>query len=796
MLREDPAPLNYASVLSLCHDLNWEALQDRIGSAIKHNENDVALLSLSAHLALRMGQLKTARWLINKAVGIDASYLPAHTEATLLRFMEGDQVSLLTGVPPSLLKSVPQEHPIHLLALFSWVMNPVRSLDVGESLKPFNFLHPFKEDITLFIELEKVEGLPEVTRLGGLGLRSFKLTQALLNRRDLLLAYLSSHGLGLLSPLDPESFGATGLPYFALGKFKLAGIYFSEALFRGSRLKRELLQRLFLVNALERQFEDAIKQATLLQKDFGLSPLEELMLIDIYLEHGVKKASCGEGLKRLERSIPPGDRLYPYLDVLLKKSRLAASIKEKSGIIHFLSEQSKSDQCDAAYLYLFASLLRQEDPGRASLIAQRAMRVNAFHMDAKLWSHAADPRNESVEFLSLFVPRDGEGEVFPSPAEMALIELIFSADGDLAEGWDRFQERFPVRQLTSGVYRLLPSLHKRLAETNVEAPLVKGVWKKSFFENSSRLSLVMPVLDALDRLEIEFVLLKGIANALLLYQDLGSRVMSDVDLLVDVSVMGRVHQLLTEMGWRTHDHPSPPRLRFQYASTYEHDHGAHMDVHWRLGEDFACDFFDMNDFRPFETTLFQGRRWRVLCPSMNLMLTILHGLAWNHLPPNRWIIDSKLILDRHEIEWDRVFSLARKYMCEPPLIEGLKYFFGLPLGITMPQEVKRIIHTETRTPLMRVRFRSKLHHADFEEAHATYLSWQGRFKLSKEDALMVCGDDSSGSIRDGCLRHNILWAPHFDPGTITKSLGVKTGSFNLIAIDANFSCLVRFYCKY
>jgi hypothetical protein len=61
---------------------------------------------------------------------------------------------------------------------------------------------------------------------------------------------------------------------------------------------------------------------------------------------------------------------------------------------------------------------------------------------------------------------------------------------------------------------------------------------------------------------------------------------------------------------------------------------------------------------------------------------------------------------------------------------------------------------------------------------------------------MVCGKDKTNAIEEGCISHGILWAPYFDPDTILKEMKITMPQFNLIAIDANYSCLIRFYCKF
>ncbi|NDB08477.1 MAG: hypothetical protein EBX97_07410 [Actinobacteria bacterium] len=62
-------------------------------------------------------------------------------------------------------------------------------------------------------------------------------------------------------------------------------------------------------------------------------------------------------------------------------------------------------------------------------------------------------------------------------------------------------------------------------------------------------------------------MLKGIANAFTLYDDLGARAMSDIDVYIDPANINKAHELLLKLNWQTKDAPNLARLRFQYAAT-------------------------------------------------------------------------------------------------------------------------------------------------------------------------------------------------------------------------------------
>jgi len=791
--------INYSKLLDFCAALDWDTLKNNLSSALKKKPDSPELLCLSAHFAMRQGHLSLAQWLINKSIAIDAQYQPAFAELTLLKFIDKDQTFLMHDLPDALLECVPKNHPLHLLNIFSLIMNEKRLLK-DLNLDRFSQLSSFKNEILRFIKFNQDTQFDKEDGINlAVGPKTFKLVHELIDQKDLLLAHIYSQCVGLLAPLNPDIFAASGLSYLALNKLALAGLQFSEALFRKTSFENEVSHKLFIVNCRERRFSEAITFGLMLEKKALLTKYNELMLIDMCIQIRTHQKEVEARLKKLNLLVDAEDDWFAYFDTLLQKNNWLTSNKHRTDIIQYIKNKAEASQCKAAYLYFYAEILKPTQPEEAMRVAKRAVKSNPFHIDAKLWLDEKNDQNTTTEFLSLFVSKEGEGKVWPSASEEALIALIFNDKKDLKRLWDKFQKDFPLENLTAGAYRLLPSLYKKLSSQKIDSAIVKGVWKKSFFENSSRLSMVMPFFDALHKEGIRFILLKGIANAFTLYDDLGARAMSDIDVYIDPANINKAHELLLKLNWQTKDAPNLARLRFQYAATYKHIGGGNIDIHWRLSEDLACDDFDIDDFMPLNKISFYGRDWTTLNPSMNLMLTILHGVAWNHLSPSRWVVDTKLILDRDyaHINWEHILELTEKYGCQAPMIEGLKYFFNLNLGIEPPKLLQGLLsQDDDSSPLMRVRFRSRSHTADFDEVYATYLAWQKKFHLSGQDILMVCGKDKTNAIEEGCISHGILWAPYFDPDTILKEMKITMPQFNLIAIDANYSCLIRFYCKF
>ena len=140
--------------MGLCSNRDWDSIKNDLGSALKKAPDNPELLCLSAHFAMRQGHLSTAQWLINKSIALDAEYQPAFAELTLLKFIHNDQTFLMHDLSVTLLASVPENHPLHLLNIFSLILNEKKLLS-DLNLDRFNGLSYFKDEIIRFIKFNQ-----------------------------------------------------------------------------------------------------------------------------------------------------------------------------------------------------------------------------------------------------------------------------------------------------------------------------------------------------------------------------------------------------------------------------------------------------------------------------------------------------------------------------------------------------------------------------------------------------------------------------------------------------------------
>jgi hypothetical protein len=193
-------------------------------------------------------------------------------------------------------------------------------------------------------------------------------------------------------------------------------------------------------------------------------------------------------------------------------------------------------------------------------------------------------------------------------------------------------------------------------------PLLKGVYRRSFVENSRLVEGAAPAVRALNDCGVDPVLLKGAALvAGGQYPTLAARPMADIDIYVSVADRAAAFAVLTDSGWRLE--PPSVDLRLHHAASFRAPDGlAAVDLHW----------WPLNDVRgrSAERALLShltpatGLDLAATVPdaTAQLIITLVHGAEPNPEPPVRWAADALLILDGDtDVDWSRVVAFARDH---------------------------------------------------------------------------------------------------------------------------------------
>lgn len=777
--------MDYSSILQLCDSANWQKADAELNVHIRKNPDRSEPYALAAHVTIRQGKTSAAKWLINKAQSLEAQNSSAIAEDICLDFYEARYELAHKKLFPALLKNIPEQHPIWLVSAY------LSCLYNDDKLYKNIPKTRYDEYIRAYLSGNISEIKTPDNNL-------VKETLACLDSGDKLMACLIVRFAEILFPAEANTYASLGIFNLNAGYYENAARNFHEAIFRKTDFPDIVMLHKFFLFCRQQNFKKAVKLAFTLEKKGKLNIKAQAFLLYAMLLNGNSVKDIKERLVQLEKY--DTSKITAYINVLKLRLGLIEGYITREQAVEQLKEKVDKPNCPASYLYLYAELISKKAPKKAASYAECALNLEPIHHDAEKW----DKRNKSeilnFEYAGLFIPKEHEGGAWPTKTQNELLEIMFTLkDSELAGSWREFTEHHSLYTLEAGAARLLPMIYKKLSvalkpEEISQYDLLSGIWKKSYFENALRLKTMLQIVQDMESKGINIILLKGMANALFLYDDLGARPMADIDILISESQLEVVDSYLRTNGWLCDDNLSNDRVRFSYAMTYRHHNGTIIDVHWRPCENLNADFYDESDIGELHHIEFLGRKWAVLSPTMNLLCTILHGVDWNHLSPVRWISDSLILLKKFgdEIDWERIYTLAKKYHCMPILATGLKFLakFDTSFKKSLPKDlIKEMNKNYEDEPFMKIRLQAYSNLASFDEAYTILEFYKKRFSFKDSDHVFICGGDKPDVIKNKCAEYGINWAPYYNKDAMLAAKdGIGKKPFNLIAINANQSC--------
>ncbi|MGV0954193.1 MAG: nucleotidyltransferase family protein [Fluviibacter sp.] len=793
--------MSYQSFLNEIIHGQWQSLETSLANAIHNSPNNPELLSCAAHLSLCQGYPKRSRILAEKALGIHPDYIPALLELALIDFYQGDLETSLHKLKAISPQSISKCHPASLAKTYlQFVFDDDSIKKKFFDITQIDFFSTWLGTPEAFDSFIDVIKSPESMPSFDSNQLSAWANQILATNNKLAANFFAKFCL-LLAPTAADSFLAVGCIYLHLGYLEGASRALHEAAFRQAQDSNAVLWLTLSLYCRQQRYPEALD---IISKLIDANAMT-LDCLGIYIDLQIR---CGAELSFIEQELQAClaiDGAHENLVLRASAIRLAlytGEIDNNNALQNVLTDTALM-QC-AAGKYLYAQLVRDIDPHQAEKAAEQAYSIAPFHPDAANWASGSEENKTVFEYMGLFLPTEHEGCAWPNQIQLNLLKVIFAdTSEEILNRWQKFLDQFDLSRLDAGCYRLLPMLHIQLTRlcSRTQWPrkeMLKGVWKKSFLENTTRLKLMLDMTKTLNADGVKFILLKGLANAIGLYGDLGARPMSDIDILIKPKDLENCHQSLIEQGWHTDTPPSPARKRFQYASTYYHANGGNLDLHWRPAEEFTSDYYDPNDLGTTSQFAWMGKTFDALNPTTNLACTILHGCAWNHLSPVRWISDSLLLLKdtKNPIDWTSFEALVDRYHFRHVTHAGLRFLAQEFPGVAhlIPKCLLESEPHPEETTLLNIRCRSRSATSSCDEILILASKARKQFNLDRSDQFWACANHLAPQEVDQLKEHGIRWMPHYDPQIFDAEINENRAN-NCLVFDANRNGYLQTVCR-
>ncbi|MGH7851583.1 MAG: nucleotidyltransferase domain-containing protein [Thermodesulfobacteriota bacterium] len=315
----------------------------------------------------------------------------------------------------------------------------------------------------------------------------------------------------------------------------------------------------------------------------------------------------------------------------------------------------------------------------------------------------------------------GYGGCWPTPGQELLLRACLSAGSEASDAFLEWKASADIDTVDPGSYRLFPLLYSNLKSNGIDDPLMNifgWVYAKTASNNRTLYGRLSALLSELGGRGMPAILLKGSALALLYYGDPGLRPMMDADILVPTGRVREAIDIITGLGWRSSltplkgfsDKELLSRLGWTPAERSVRDytdeyfsvrHGQDftnpaqftIDLHWHLLHGYNRPDSDALFWEGARGISVEGVQALALDPADQLLQVCSHGVAWNTVPPIRWVADAAAIVRKvsgegEGLDWERLIDASHRHGKVLPLREALGYLNGY-LDRPLPDAVLR-----------------------------------------------------------------------------------------------------------
>ena len=242
----------------------------------------------------------------------------------------------------------------------------------------------------------------------------------------------------------------------------------------------------------------------------------------------------------------------------------------------------------------------------------------------------------------------------------AILEKNDSTALDYFTRWSRSIDN--MNNVDGGSFHLLPLLYKKLSSIAEPIPYLKqlkGIYRLSLIRNSLLFHKAFSIFEELKKIDVPVIMIKSGALAAAYYEDVGAKMMSDVDFLVREEDFEKTLRFLKERGWYSKygwllNRPA----KFIHSLCLTNSEGFDLDVHWRAFYQCPWDSADLALWDHTEKVVFQGETIRILNTTQQMLHNCAQGVPWNAVPSIHWIVDVMKILEKRSgsINWAFLIS--------------------------------------------------------------------------------------------------------------------------------------------
>lgn len=281
----------------------------------------------------------------------------------------------------------------------------------------------------------------------------------------------------------------------------------------------------------------------------------------------------------------------------------------------------------------------------------------------------------------------------PTARQQLLVRAAAAPVAVARQAWQTWREGTDLAAVDSASGRLLLWIYHRREELELsaaDAAALEPRYRQTWLRNQVLLNRCAEVVGHLQASGIECLLLKGMALLTDVYADEGGRYLEDFDLLVGPEQVPRAVAALNTLGWHAL-HPEELSLEARHAHGFYNAEGLSCDLHWHLLWRAHAAVNEAPLWATKRPLRVRDEPTFTLAAEHLLLHLCVHGMAWETVPPIRWLLDVHLLLQRHPVQWELVLAEARRRGVTLPLAEALSVY-----ETSLPGELPTFLHEQLR----------------------------------------------------------------------------------------------------
>ena len=271
----------------------------------------------------------------------------------------------------------------------------------------------------------------------------------------------------------------------------------------------------------------------------------------------------------------------------------------------------------------------------------------------------------------------------PAEDRLPLLRCLLLPQAEARAEWRAWRAAHDLEALVDPrTFSLMPLVYRRLlalGESDPQLPILKGLYKKTWFRNHVLQRGFFQAVDVLGRAGIPVMAIKGVAALRYHGGDSGVRPMMDTDFMIPHADVARAIDALCGDGWVAKPAASAETLKAGLAARH---HGwnfrrgdGEIDVHWHLLPQDLSPAFDRPAWQHRQTSVVWGREVAVPSPTDHLIQAFVHAAGHSVVPSSVWAADAAHIVLRAgaDVDWDRLVALTVERRLILPVRDALAF---------------------------------------------------------------------------------------------------------------------------